>query len=81
MLFDYFFFYKYLVRFISIYKFNIIKNTYQLMAIKKLILYFAILNIEDIDDVQGYNYLYLFKFFFGSGAYLTKLYSTFNLGV
>jgi hypothetical protein len=60
MLFDYFFFYKYLVRFISIYKFNIIKNTYQLMAIKKLILFFAILNIEDIDDVQGYIiYIYL----------------------
>lgn len=67
MLFDYYFFYKYLVRFIISYKFNIIRNTYQLIAIKKLILFFAILNVEDIDDVQGYIiYIYL-NFFLVQG--------------
>lgn len=47
----------------------------------KLSFSFSLSKLEDIDDVQVYNYIYLFKFFFGRRAFLTKLKSFFNLGV
>lgn len=80
MIIDYYFFYKYLVKFISINKINVKINTYNLISINKLILSFNLEDIDDIDDVQFYNYFYLFKFFFGRSAYLTKLNSLFDLG-
>jgi len=80
MIIDYYFFYKYLVRFISVNKFNSKINTYNVISLNKLVLSFDIKDIDDIDDVQFYNYFYLFKFFFGKSAYLTKLNSSFDLG-
>lgn len=55
-------------------------NTYKTICFNKLLLYFHIFNIEDLDDVQGYNYCYLFKYFFGRSSFLTKIKSKFSLG-
>ena len=60
-------------------KLNII-NTHAVPNISKLVFTFNLNRIDDIDDVQVYNYIYLFKFFFGKIAYLTRLRSYYNLG-
>ena len=76
---DFSFFYKYSIRQILINKIYI-DNTYSLPNIKKIILFFSLVNIEDRDIVQIYNYVYLFRFFFGRNAFLTRYKSFFNLG-
>lgn len=78
---DYYFFYKYLIRFINIHKLNIFTNTYSVIFLKKIIMHFFVINLEDLDNIQSYNYIYFFKFFFGRKAYLTKLKSRFSLGI
>ena len=77
---DYNFFYKYVVRSILFNKLNNITNSYSIPYINKLVLFFSISKIEDIDHVRGYNYAYLFKFFFGKRVFLTRKRSFFNLG-
>lgn len=77
---DYNFFYKNTVRYILFAKLNFLNNTYSLPIVEKLLLFFPITKIEDVDHVQGYNYAYLFKFFFGRRAFFTRQRSFFNLG-
>lgn len=77
---DYFFFYKYILRNILLLKLFSITNTYAIPLFKKLLLFFSLTNIADVDDVQIYNYLYLFKYFFGRRAFLTRRSSLFSLG-
>lgn len=48
--------------------------------ISKLVLFFSLVNIEDLHMVQGYNYAYLFRFFLGRKTYLSRQKSFFNLG-
>ena len=60
---DYFFFYKNLIRFISICKLNNIYNTYKVINIEKLLFSFYILGVEDITmfkDIIIYIYLNFF---------------------
>jgi hypothetical protein len=78
--YDYYFFYKYLVRNILIYKLVRLQNAYIIPSIKKILFFFSLNNILDVNDVQVYNYLYLFKYFFGRRAFLTKINSLFDLG-
>lgn len=78
--FDYFFFTKYILRTILFNKIHTITNTYTIPFINKLKIFFSLSNIVDVDDVQIYNYLYLFKYFLGRRAFLTKRTSIFNLG-
>ena len=78
---DYYFLYKYISRQVLINKLGYITNTYKLPQISRLLFSFSLNRLEDLDDVQGYNYLYMFKFFFGKRAYLTKLKSHFSLGL
>lgn len=76
---DYNFFYKQVARGILINKLNV-DNIYNVPSINKINFFFILSKIEDLDDVQIYNYLYLFKYFFGKSAFLTKIKSFFNLG-
>jgi len=80
MIKDPYFFYKYSLRYILLNKFNYLLNTYEFPNINKLVYSFSLSRIDDLDDVQIYNYLYLFKYFFGRRAFLTKQKSFFNIG-
>lgn len=77
---EYNFFYKQVIRHILIQKLNICININNVPCINKMMFFFILSKIEDLDDVQIYNYLYLFKYFFGKSAFLTKIKSFFNLG-
>jgi len=77
---DLFFTYKYTIRFLLLHKLGYDYNTYNLPKISKLILFFSLNKLEDIDSLEIYNYFYLFKYFFGQKAFLTKTKSYFSLG-
>jgi hypothetical protein len=79
-LIDFLFTYKYTLRFLFINKLGNIKNTLNIPKIKKLIYFFSLKNLEDIDSVQIYNNFYLFKFFLGRNAFFSKTKSFFLLG-
>jgi len=72
MLIEPFFNYKYVIRFILLNKINFI-NTFNLPKIKKLIFFFNLSKIEDLNDIQLYNYFYLIKFFFGRNSFFSKI--------
>jgi hypothetical protein len=76
---DLYFTYKYTLRFLLLQKLNS-NNTYNLPKIQKLKFYFLLRKIEDLDSPEIYNYLYLFRYFFGKNAYLAKNKSYFVLG-
>lgn len=75
--FDYFYFQ--ISRNILVNKY-IILSRHKIPQIIRILYFFVLVKIADLDDVQIYNYLYLFKYFFGRIAYLTKIKSFFNLG-
>jgi hypothetical protein len=77
---DFLFTYKYTLRFLLINKLNSINNTYNIPKIKKLIFYFSLKKLIDIDDIQIYNNFYLLKFFLGKNAFISKNKSYFLLG-
>ena len=80
---DYYFTYKNSVKFLTLLKLNP-KNCdaiYSSPFISKLNFFFSLSKITDKDNVAIYNYFYLFKFFFGKNAFLSKYKSHFNLGV
>lgn len=81
MIFDYFSIYKSIIRNIIIRKHNIIFNSNQIPCIIRLVYSFRLHKLENLDDVQIYNYLYFFKFFFGRRGSLTKYKAFFNLGL
>lgn len=60
---DYKFFYKFTVRSLMIFKFKKIQNTYAIPIISKLVLFFSLVNIDDVHMVQGYIILIYFVFF------------------
>lgn len=74
-------FYKYITRSILLKKTVYPKNSYMIPTIYKVVYSFRLFKIEDLDDVQIYNYLYFFKFFLGTRGFLTRLKSFSNLGV
>lgn len=80
-MFDYFSAYKNVIRNVVLRKSNIIVNCNEIPFIIKVIYSFRLYKLEDLNDVQIYNYLYFFKFFFGRKGVLTKYKSFFNLGI
>jgi len=56
-------------------------NTFDSVYIKKLKFFFPLSKSLDKDNISVYNYFYLFKFFFGKNAMLSKYRSFYNLGV
>lgn len=81
MIIDYFSAYKYTVRNVILRKQSNIFNSNQIPCITRVVYSFRLHKLEDLDDVQIYNYLYFFKFFFGKRGSLTKYKSFFNLGL
>jgi len=76
-MFDDYMFYKNSVRSILRFKSKNLYNINHIASLEKILLYFPVNKIDDIDDVQIYNYIYLYKFFFGRRAFLTKYKSFF----
>lgn len=79
ILIDSYFNYKYITRYKLINKFYLI-NTFNIPEIKKLIFLFHLEKIEDVNDIQFFNYFYLIKFFFGKNAYFSKINKYYLLG-
>lgn len=77
---DFFFTYKYTLRFLLINKLGFLKNSYNIPCISKLFFFFFLNKLKDIDDIQIYNNIYLFKFFFGKTAFLSKTKKFYLLG-
>src|SRR3546814_12318997 len=48
---------------------DLTKNNFLIPNLNKIICYFPLKNLEDLDDVRVYNYFYFFKFFFGFRAF------------
>lgn len=79
MLIDSFFNYKYVTRFVLLNKiFH--ANTYDLPRLKRLNFFFNLSKIEDLNDIQLYNYFYLIKFFFGRSSFFSKIKKYYLLG-
>ena len=79
MIIDSLFNYKYVIRYILINKLNI-DNTYEIPRFKELKFYFNLSKLEDINEVQLYNYFYLIKFFFGRNSFFSKTTKFYLLG-
>ena len=79
MIIDSFFNYKYVSRYILLNKIGI-SNTYSIAECKKLIYFFSLNKIEDLNDAQLYNYFYLIKFFFGKLSFFSKVKKFYLLG-
>jgi hypothetical protein len=77
---DLYFIYKYIFRFILINKLNIKINLFNILKINKLILFYFLQKLDDIDQIQIYNSFYLFKFFLGKLSYFNKIKKKFLLG-
>jgi hypothetical protein len=81
ILYDLFFSYKNVFRFILIQQWVFLFNTNQLPFFIKLIFIFKIYRIIDIDEPRSFNYAYLFRFFFGRKTYFSQIFSRFHLGI
>jgi hypothetical protein len=79
MLIDYAFHYKHVSRFILLHQSAHIRNTYMIPTVDKVILFFSIRHWENLEDVSLYNYYYLFRFFYGKKAYISKYKVLFSL--
>lgn len=77
---DLYFTYRHTLRFMVFHKLGGAQNTYAVPNISKLLLQFSLKKLEDIDSVEVYNYFYLFRYFLGWKASLTKLKSKYSLG-
>lgn len=80
--FDYYSSYKNAFRFLIILKLGILykKNTLNIPYLSKLSFFFSLSKFTDKDQISILNYFYLFKFFFGKNAFLSKYKSYYNLG-
>jgi hypothetical protein len=77
---DYFFNYRYIVRFVLTHKLNCFSNTFQVPELKCLVFFFSINELLDLEDVRTFNYFYIFRFFLGNRSFFTKFNSFFSLG-
>jgi hypothetical protein len=79
---DFFFYYKYIIRFILFLKKSVSKyNFIDILEIKKLIVYFSLKNIQDLNNLAISNYYYYFKYFFGKIPFFSSYKYSFKLNV
>jgi hypothetical protein len=80
---DYNFTYKNSIKLLVLLKLNPknFNTVYSIPYLSKLNFFFSLSKSTDKDNISIYNYFYLFKFFFGKNAFLSKYKSYFNLGV
>lgn len=82
-MFDYYFHYNYVLRFLLILKYGNYKylNTYNLVQLNKIITDFTIKDLDDLNHLRLSNYFYFFSFFLGKRGVITKVKSNFDLNV
>jgi hypothetical protein len=79
---DFFFYYKNIIRFILFLKKS--KNNYNfidILEIKKVIVYFNLKNIIDLNNLSISNYYYFFKYFFGKIPFFSSYKHKFKLNI
>ena len=81
-MFDFFFYYKHIVRFILFLKKSKIKyNFISILEIKKSIVFFNLKNITDINNLSISNYYFFFKYFFGKIPFFSSYKYSFKLNI
>lgn len=68
---DYYFNDKSLIRFLVLHK-GLVKSSFSIPVVYKMFIFFSVRGLEDLNDVKIYNYLYFFRFFFGSKTFFTN---------
>jgi hypothetical protein len=77
---DLYFHYKNVGRFLLIQK-AYCSNSYRIPLVKKIIIFFSIKNVVDLDDLRSSNYIFLFKMFFGRRFFISSYCTRFHLNV
>jgi hypothetical protein len=79
---DFYFYYKYIVRFILFLKKSKVKYYFtDILEIKKTLVYFNLQNITDLNNLSISNYYYFFKYFFGKIPFFSSYKYTFKLNI
>jgi len=79
---DLFFYYKNITRFILFLKKSSLKYAnINILEIKKLIVYFNLKNIIDLNNLSISNYYYFFKYFFGKIPFFSSYKYSFKLNI
>lgn len=79
---DFFFYYKYTVRYILFLE----KNNYKflltdILELNKIVIYFNICNLTDLNNLSISNYYFFFKYFFGKIPFFFNYKYTFKLNI
>jgi len=69
---DYFFTYRYVLRFLLLQKYIYFNNTFTLPVLRSLLVFFSVADVPKLDDPRSFNYFYLFRFFFGKRCFFIK---------
>jgi len=77
---DLFHHYRNILRFYLIASSKALANTYAFPFLEKVVLFFSIQQLQDLEDPRIYNYFYLLRFFFGRKAFVSNYKSAFILG-
>jgi len=77
---DYYFYSKYIVKFVLRNKFNYF-SILSVPFISKVFVTYIIHDLIDSDDLCSSNYFYFFRFFFGKTAFLLNHYTRFRLNI
>lgn len=77
---DYFFIYKHLVRFLLVHKTNVLVNSFQLPCLESLVIFIRLQNVIYMEDSYFFNYIYLFRFFYGNRSFFSRYKAFFSLG-
>jgi hypothetical protein len=79
---DFFFHYKNIGRFVILNKFSSnLFNSYNFLKFSKVVIFFSLKDIDNIDDLRISNYVFFYLFFFGVQGFFFNFFSTFRLGV
>jgi len=79
---DFYFYYKYIVRFILFLKKSKVKYYFtDILEIKKTLVYFNLQNITDLNNLSISNYYYFFKYFFGKIPFFSSYKYSFKLNI
>jgi hypothetical protein len=72
--------YRYSIRFLDIRKSNIVHSD-RIWYPQKIRLVCKMRNLNDLDTVELYNYIYLYKFFWGNQSHFTKTETVFDSNI
>jgi hypothetical protein len=79
---DLFFHYKYVCRFLLIQKIGYLTlSTHHISEIAKVVAFFSVKDLVDLEDLRNSNYFFLLKFYFGRRAFVLNYKTEFSLNV